>query len=162
MRIKKHRPAGPPGNAVYTRKGDGGMCPAQPAPKNPDPPRRPMAAGRKNLLFAAAVAALALALLGLRALGRTGPRVRAVLTVGEGAAQTEQVLPLDKDARYDIAAVGYTIHLEVANGRIRFVDSPCPDHTCEGFGWLSAGGDWAACLPARAALRVEAAGQGGY
>lgn len=114
-------------------------------------------AGKKNLLFAAAVLALALMLLGLRA-ALAAPGVRAVLTVGEGDAQTETVLPLDKNARYDLAAVGYTVHLEVQAGRIRFVDSPCPDHTCEGFGWLSKEGDWAACLPARAALRVEAAG----
>lgn len=115
----------------------------------------PGRAGKKNLLFAAVVLALALMLLGLRA-ALAGPGAQVVLTVGEGSAQTETVLPLDKDARYDIEAVGYTIHLEVQAGRIRFVDSPCPDHTCEGFGWLSKEGDWAACLPARAALRVEA------
>lgn len=117
----------------------------------------PGRAGRKNLLFAAAVLALALGLFALRA-ALAKPGAAAVLTVGEGEAQTETVLPLDRDARYDIAAVGYTVHLEVSGGRIRFVDSPCPDHTCEGFGWLSGEGDWAACLPARAALRVEAAG----
>lgn len=115
----------------------------------------PGGARKKNLFFAAAVLALALALLGLRA-ALAGPGVQAVLTVGEGEQQTETVLPLDKNARYDIEAVGYTIHLEVQAGRIRFVDSPCPDHTCEGFGWLSKEGDWAACLPARAALRVQA------
>lgn len=112
-------------------------------------------AGRKNLLFAAAVLALALGLLALRA-ALAEPGAVAVLTIGEGEAQTERTLPLSEDARYDIEAVGYTIHLEVSGGRIRFVDSPCPDHTCEGFGWLSEEGDWAACLPARAALRVEA------
>lgn len=111
-------------------------------------------AAKKNLLFAAWVLALALALLGLRA-AMAGPGARAVLTVGEGSAQTETVLPLNRDARYDIEAVGYTIHLEVQGGQVRFVDSPCPDHLCEAFGWLSAEGDWAACLPALAALRVE-------
>ncbi len=126
-------------------------------PKASKPPRRPMGAVRKNLLFAAAMLA-ALALLSLRALRPRGAGVYAVLTVGEGDAQAETILPLDENARYDLAAVGYTIHLEVADGRVRFVDSPCPDHTCEGFGWLSAEGDWAACLPARAALRVEPAG----
>lgn len=109
---------------------------------------------KKNLLFAAAVLALALLLLGLRAV-LAKPGARAVLTVGEGDARTETLLPLGKDARYDIEAVGYTIHLEVQDGRVRFVDSPCPDHLCEGFGWLSQEGDWAACLPARAALQVE-------
>lgn len=114
----------------------------------------PKNAARKNLLFAAGVLVLALLLLGLRAV-LTKPGARAVLTVGEGESQTETVLPLNRDARYDIEAVGYTIHLEVAEGRVRFVDSPCPDHLCEGFGWLSKEGDWAACLPARAALHIE-------
>lgn len=121
----------------------------------------PKAAGaaKKNLLFAAAVLALALTLLGLRA-ALARPGAAAVLTVGEGEAQTETVLPLDRDGRYDLEAVGYTVHLEVAEGRVRFVDSPCPDHLCEGFGWLAEEGDWAACLPARAALRIERNGAG--
>ena len=49
----------------------------------------------------------------------------------------------------------YTIHLVVENGGIRFVESPCPDHTCESFGVLTKQGDWAACLPARASVTVE-------
>ena len=49
----------------------------------------------------------------------------------------------------------YTIHLVVENGGIRFVESPCPDHTCESFGVLTKQGNWAACLPARASVTVE-------
>ena len=41
------------------------------------------------------------------------------------------------------------------DGGIRFVESPCPDHTCESFGVLTKQGDWAACLPARASVTVE-------
>ena len=44
---------------------------------------------------------------------------------------------------------------EAENGGIRFVESPCPDHTCESFGVLTKQGDWAACLPARASVTVE-------
>ena len=63
--------------------------------------------------------------------------------------------PLGRDKRYDIDTGTYTIHLVVEDGGIRFVDSPCPDHTCESFGVLSQEGDWAACLPARASVTVE-------
>ena len=60
-------------------------------------------------------------------------------------------------------AVSYThldvykrqIHLHVENGGIDFVNSPCPDHTCEGFGVLKNQGDWAACMPAKASLTIE-------
>lgn len=103
-----------------------------------------------NLIFAAvllAVAGVAFLLLQGRATGTV-----AVLTYGDtGETLT---IPLDQDKRYDLDTGLYTIHLEVKNARIAFVDSPCPDHVCEGYGWLSKDGDWAACLPARASLMV--------
>ena len=42
----------------------------------------------------------------------------------------------------------------VEDGGIAFIDSPCPDHLCEGFGVLRNTGDWAACLPARASVTI--------
>ena len=63
-------------------------------------------------------------------------------------------IPLDRDQRYDLDTGYYTIHLEVKGGKIAFVDSPCPDHVCEGYGWLGKDGDWAACLPAKATVTV--------
>ena len=48
----------------------------------------------------------------------------------------------------------YTVHIEVKDGAARFVDSPCPDHICEGYGWLSAEDQSATCLPARAVLTI--------
>ena len=35
------------------------------------------------------------------------------------------------------------------------VNSPCPDHLCEGFGILQNAGDWAACMPARTSITIE-------
>ena len=62
---------------------------------------------------------------------------------------------LRRDADYDIDTGRYTIHLHVENGGIAFVDSPCPDHLCEGFGVLKNEGDWAACMPAKASVTIE-------
>ena len=62
---------------------------------------------------------------------------------------------LRKNAEYDIDTGLYTIHLRVENGGIAFVDSPCPDHLCEGFGTLKNEGDWAACMPAKASVTIE-------
>ena len=107
---------------------------------------------RRDLLFTAVLLALAAALF---ALTRGGPGTVAVLRYGD--PQTEQVIDLTKDARYDIDTGVYTIHLQVADGGIAFVDSPCPDHNCEGFGTLRREGDWAACLPAKASLSIETA-----
>ena len=70
-------------------------------------------------------------------------------------AQVEQRIDLRKNAEYDIDTGLYTIHLRVENGGIAFVDSPCPDHLCEGFGTLKNEGDWAACMPAKASVTIE-------
>ena len=77
----------------------------------------------------------------------------AVLRYGD--TQVEQRIDLRKNADYDIDTGLYTIHLHVENGGIAFVNSPCPDHTCEGFGVLKNQGDWAACMPAKASLTIE-------
>ena len=109
---------------------------------------------KTNLIFAGVLLAAALvlfAVLRLRPAGGT-----AVLTWGEDGQTME--IPLDKNARYDVDTGIYTIHLEVKDGAIAFVDSPCPDHLCEGYGWLSLQDDWAACLPAKANVVVMSEG----
>lgn len=106
---------------------------------------------RKDLLFTVVLLVAAGLLFRLTHPGGSG----AVAVLRYGDPQTEQRIDLHQDARYDIDTGLYTIHLEVADGGIAFVDSPCPDHTCEGFGTLRKVGDWAACLPAKASLTIE-------
>lgn len=106
-----------------------------------------------NLLFTAGVAAVAAMLFYLTRPVVTGSPYVAVLQYGE--PQTTQEIPLDTETTYDFTSAGYTIHLQVRDGSIAFVNSPCPDHTCEGFGFLKAAGDWAACLPARASVTIQ-------
>lgn len=108
------------------------------------------AAHKKELLFVCvilAVAALLFAFTHTKGQGNT-----AVLQYGENAEK--QYIDLTRDAVYDIDTGKYTIHLQVKNGGIRFIDSPCPDHLCENFGTLREVGDWAACMPARASVTV--------
>lgn len=109
---------------------------------------------KTNLIFAGVLLAVALVLLAVLRLRPAGGT--ALLTYGEDGKTME--IPLDKDARYDVDTGFYTIHLEVKDGAIAFVDSPCPDHLCEGYGWLSRQDDWAACLPARANVVVMSEG----
>ena len=103
-----------------------------------------------NVIFAVVLLAAAGILFWMNS-GRSTGGV-AELTYGDD--NTVMEIPLNKDAQYDIDTGYYTIHLKVEDGRIAFVDSPCPDHKCEGVGWLSREDDWAACLPARATLIV--------
>ena len=104
-----------------------------------------------NLLFTLAVLAAALLLFWFSRRG-ANPGVIARLQYDDGAKTLD--ISLQEDARYDLESGDYTIHLEVKDGAIAFVDSPCPDHLCENYGWLSREGDWAACLPARASLTI--------
>ena len=112
-----------------------------------------LGASAANLIFAGVLVLIALVLLGWQVF-TAEPGMEAVLSYGNNK---EQRFSLSEDGIHDVNVGAYTVHLEVSDGAIRFVNSPCPDHNCEGFGWLRNDGDWAACLPAQAVLTVEAA-----
>jgi hypothetical protein len=45
-------------------------------------------------------------------------------------------------------------HIQVRDGAVRFVDSPCPTHQCVHQGWLKEGGEVAVCLPNHISVQV--------
>ena len=106
-----------------------------------------------NLLFAAAILLAAGALFLLRGAGkdRDAP-LQARLIYGDGNASLD--LPLDADGVYDVDTGYLTVHVEIRDRAARFIDSPCPDHVCEGYGWLTLEDQTATCLPARAVLTI--------
>ena len=112
-----------------------------------------------NLLFAVVILAIAAVLLVVRRVhasgsghNATGGKLTAQLIYGDNNAVLD--IPLEKDETYSVDTGYYTVHIEVKDGRARFVESPCPDHICEGFGWLSNEDQTATCLPARAVLTI--------
>lgn len=109
-----------------------------------------------NLLFAAVILLAAGVLFALRGAGQDpdAPR-KAQLIYGDGNVTLD--FPLDTDAVYDVDTGYLTVHIEVKDGAARFVDSPCPDHICEGYGWLTLEDQTATCLPARAVLTIAPA-----
>ncbi len=110
---------------------------------------------KQNLLFALVVLALAGAIGGYYWVQRANrPEKMAHLVYGTGERR-EVEIDLREDGDYAFDSNGYEIHLQVREGTIAFVDSPCPDHVCEGFGWISEVYDWAACIPAQAMLTIE-------
>ena len=110
---------------------------------------------KKNRLFTAAVL-LAAAALGGYYLVRQADRPDKVAHLVYGTLERAQTdIDLREDADYSFQSNGYEIHLQVRDGAIAFVDSPCPDHVCEQFGQLSEVYDWAACIPAQAMLTIE-------
>ena len=106
-----------------------------------------------NVLFAAVILAVAGALVLLRGAGRDAEApLKAQLIYGDQNTVLE--LPLDVDRTYDVDTGYLTVHIQVEDGAARFVDSPCPDHVCESFGWLRIEDQTATCLPARAVLTI--------
>ena len=105
-----------------------------------------------NIVFAVVILAIAAVFLVVRDLRTSGAKLRAELIYGDN--NTTMNLPLDVNETYDVDTGYYTVHIEIHDGAARFVDSPCPDHICEGFGWLSNEDQTATCLPARAVLTI--------
>lgn len=109
----------------------------------------------ENLIFAAVVlAAAALLFVLYRANAPKAEPLVAVVDFGDGITET---IPLDEDHDYLYDVGDYIVHLQVKDGAIAFLDSQCPDHVCEQFGWLSEQDAWAACVPAGVYVTVQAA-----
>ena len=63
--------------------------------------------------------------------------------------------PLSINRTVDIVGRdGIRLVVEVQDRRVRVRESGCPDHLCVDSGWLSQGGQAAACLPAGVSVRV--------
>ncbi len=52
---------------------------------------------------------------------------------------------------------GRTAKVELKDHQIRFVQVDCPDHVCEGYGFLSQVNQTAVCMPNRLVITVEEA-----
>ena len=98
---------------------------------------------KKNVIFALVVLAQHPA---------KGNGLQAVVDFGDGVTET-LTLAQDHDYLYEVG--DYLVHLQVKDGAIAFLDSQCPDHVCEQFGWLDKDGAWAACVPAGVYVVVE-------
>ncbi|MFQ8832356.1 MAG: NusG domain II-containing protein [Ruthenibacterium lactatiformans] len=105
---------------------------------------------KKNILFALAVILLAGVIAVTRVMTRTEGR-RPAWRHGRG----DDHPAAGQDGTYEISEGKLPVTLEVSEGRIRFINSRCPDHICEGYGWLSKEHDQAVCMPAGVVVSVE-------
>jgi len=66
-----------------------------------------------------------------------------------------QQVDLQKNQRLSVQGrLGKSL-IEIAEGRIRFIDSPCRGKYCIHTGWLSKNGDFTACLPNQISLELH-------
>ena len=71
----------------------------------------------------------------------------------------EQVMALDLSTASDQVislreAHGVPAELEIRDGKIRFINVECPDHTCMRTGWVHLDGQSAVCMPNRTAVVI--------
>ena len=102
---------------------------------------------------------LVLLMLGIGGLFRlywTDPVVasQAVVTGPQG----QQIVALEHDAEFHIAGAIGDSHLEVKDGAIRFVSSPCRHKICIRSGWHHNAGSVAACVPNRISVVLRGHG----
>ena len=68
--------------------------------------------------------------------------------------------PLDQDRELSVRGRLGDSKLRIEGGRVRFVDSPCPNKVCVHSGWLQDSGEFAACVPNGVSLRLIGAANG--
>lgn len=64
------------------------------------------------------------------------------------------VLNLARDKRFQIQGKLGLSTIEIRDGKVRFLKSPCQGKQCIHTGWLHQGGEFAACLPNAISLLV--------
>jgi hypothetical protein len=70
----------------------------------------------------------------------------------------ELLVPLNQDKVFTVTGPLGNSQLEVKDGKIRFMDSPCQGKQCISSGWLHASGAFTACLPNRVTLYITGKG----
>lgn len=81
--------------------------------------------------------------------GGAGEEVRIV-----GDDGREILASLREDRELNIPGPLGTSVIEIRDGRVRFVSSPCHGQLCVHAGWLHFGGEFTACLPNRISVAV--------
>ena len=93
-------------------------------------------------------------IVGLKAYGRGTDSLSVVV---KGSDKT-WIFPISAEERVSVAGpIGETL-VEISDGRVAIVSSPCNGQTCVAAGELRKNGQWAACLPNRVFILIEGAG----
>lgn len=79
------------------------------------------------------------------------------------SANGEEVLvrPLG-EGTYELTIPGHAgdSYVEISEGRVRMVDSACPDKLCVRTGWISRPGESIVCLPNRVVIEIKSGEDG--
>ena len=86
----------------------------------------------------------------------TGDAAVALYAVTQNSDGFYQVLSLGEDATVTVTGSLGTNIIEVANGRVRCLESDCSNQTCVKQGWVSGRGQTVVCLPHKLIVQVVA------
>lgn len=81
---------------------------------------------------------------------------RLVIRTPEG----EQSYALGEDRVLSVVSGGYTLTVEILDGRARVRDADCPDGVCRRTGWITKAGETVVCAPAGVRLLIVGTGGG--
>lgn len=90
------------------------------------------------------------------AASNTGDAAAALYAVIQNSDGFYQVLSLGEDATVTVTGSLGTNIIEVANGRVRCLESDCSNQTCVKQGWVSGRGQTVVCLPHKLIVQVVA------
>lgn len=109
--------------------------------------------GDKILIIVVAV--IAVLFLGWNTL-RTAPgkHLTAVITHRGNVIKKMDLGNLNKPEQIDLNEAGIHQVIRAEKGRIRFLESDCPNKICVKTGWLTRPGDKAVCLPSRVVINI--------
>jgi hypothetical protein len=65
------------------------------------------------------------------------------------------VYSLDQDKEIIVKGKLGEAKVEIKDGRVRILNSPCPLKICENKGWISKKGDFIICVPNRIIIKIE-------
>ena len=89
--------------------------------------------------------------------GRGTPEIT-IEAAGQGAGQAAEqqwIYPLDADTILRVPGpLGETV-VEIEDGSVRVISSPCPEKICVKTGRISKPGQWIACLPNRVFISIR-------
>ncbi|MGA1871144.1 MAG: NusG domain II-containing protein [bacterium] len=86
-----------------------------------------------------------------------------ILTIWSGGKEGEQITLHDEEKRY-IAVEGTRgiCRFEIANGRVRMIESPCDDKICIQVGWIEEHGEAICCVSNQVLVTIKVKGKGAY
>lgn len=107
-----------------------------------------------KILIAGVIIIIAL-ILGRNYLGNGDETQLNAIITKDGQIIKQIELNGQKEPAYIYLDEGFHQVILVEKGRIRFIESDCPEQTCVKTGWLSQKGDKAVCVPARTVITIE-------